>query len=114
MERSYEEKEVVFLSQMGLQIRSQFKQFAIMTLYQYRCKRPFADVLEDDIVFAGHDPYKGGYVISNDRWKDSVIGADVFYDHFEMDEPYFHPLLISNAKAMKYFTKELESRKYYK
>lgn len=116
MELPDEEKRyVTFLAEMGVEMRRRPKAIYIVDIHQYRCKVPFADIREDEIVFAGFDPHKGGYFISNERWADQVIGDEIFLEHFEMDEPYFHPDMAKcSPRVLRKITKEWDSRKYYK
>ncbi len=98
-------------SQIGMEIRSVSKTFHWVEIREYRCTRPFADIREDEIVYAGHYPGKNGMTISHERWEDTVIGFDVFYDHFEMETNRFPPVVTD--EWVKMFNK-LPKKVYYK
>jgi len=103
-------------SAFGIDLRKTYSPISIIRIYQYRCTKPFADIREDEIIFAGLDPSKG-MIISNERWRGCAIGIALFHEHFEMDEPWFpsEPVTGKNAGILaKLLHEQLSSRRFYR
>jgi hypothetical protein len=103
------------ISQIGMDIRKTIKPFCIIRLEQYRCRKYFADICEDEIVFAGLDKNCGGMIISNDRWRDSIIGVNLFYEHFD-PEPEWFPENVDDKSVSMWLKvyKSLPKKIFYK